>query len=139
MFACSRSPTKNASPSSCKASTTELCSFNSPSLLYNFSEQSLEGYPANKEIHPILVLLDFLQGLHPSYFSLFFHFFIPKQLVQLVLFFLSLICLALSLFSSLNFCMSAIFLSPASLALSFFAFSPETFMVLAISNNRRWS
>ena len=31
MFACSRSPTKNASPASCNASTTELCNFN-PSL-----------------------------------------------------------------------------------------------------------
>ena len=33
MFACSRSPTRNASPASCNASTAELCNF-SPSLCF---------------------------------------------------------------------------------------------------------
>ena len=53
--------------------------------------------------------------------------------------FLSFILCALFWFSSLNFFITASFLSPASLALSFSAFSLDTFMVLAISNNGRWT
>ena len=138
MFTCSRSPTKNASPASCKASTAELCSFN-PSLHFcTISLTSLwKGTLLIRRSAPFWYFWISFRACIPHCIFLCFSTFSSLMIFN-CLSFLSLIRLALFSISSLSFCMSAIFLSPASLALSFFTFSLETFTVLAISNNGRW-
>ena len=139
MFACSRSPTKNASPASCKASTAEFCNFN-PSLHFcTISLTSLwKGTLLMRRSTPFWYFWISFRACIPGCIFLCFSTFSSLMIFN-CLSFLSFIHSALSLFSSLNCFMSATFLSPASLPLSFFAFSFETFTVLAISNNGRWN
>ena len=139
MFACSRSPTRNASPTSCNASTTELCNF-SPSL--HFCTISLTSLWKGT--------LQMSRSACFWYFWISFRACIPHCIFlcfstfsSLMIFnclsFLSFILSDLFWFSSLSFLISATSLPLASLALYFFAFSFDTFTILAISNNRRWT
>ena len=123
MFACSRSPTKNASPASCKASTAELCNFN-PSLCFCLiSLTSLwKGTLLMRRSVPFWYFWISFRACIPRCIFLCFSTFSSLMIFN-CLSFLSFIPSALSLFSSLNFFMSATFLSLASLAISFFAFS----------------
>ena len=119
MFTCSRSPTKNAS---CKASTAELCSFN-PSLCFcTISLTSLwKGTLLIRRSASFWYFWISFRAYIPHCIFLYFSTFLSLMIFN-CLSFLSLIHLGLSLFSSLSFCISTIFLSPASLALSFLAF-----------------
>ena len=139
MFTCFRSPIKNASAASCKASTAELCSFNPSLHFFTISLTSLwKGTFLIRRSTPFWYFWISFRACIPHCIFLCFST-CSFLMIFNCLSFLSLIHLALSLFSTLSFYMSAIFLSPASLALSFFAFFLEIFKVLAISNNKKWS
>ena len=139
IFACSRGPTKNASPASCSASTTELCNF-SPSLHFcTISLTSLwNGTLQMSKCAPFWYFCVSFRACIPHWIFLCFSTFSSLRIFN-CLSFLSFILCALFWFSSLNFFISANFLSPASLALSCFIFSFDTFTILAISNNGRWA
>ena len=139
IYACSRSPTKNASPASCSAQTTELCNF-SPSLhLCTISLTSLwKGTLQMSKSTPFWYFCISFRAYIPHWIFLCFSTF-SSLIIFNCLSFLSFILCALFWFSSLNFFISANFLSPVSLALSFFAFSFNTLTVLAISKNGRWT
>ena len=139
VFACLRSPIKNASPASCNTSTTELCNFN-PSLHFcMISLTSLwKGTLLMRRSAPFWYFWISFRACIPHCIFLCFSTFSSPMIFN-CLSFLSCILSALSLFSSFSFIMSATFLSPASLALSFFAFSFNTFTILAISSNGRWT
>ena len=139
IFACSRSPTKNASPTSCSAKTTELCNFN-PSL--HFVQSPLTSLWKDtlrmSKSTPFWYFCISFRACIPHWIFLCFSTF-SSLIIFNCLSFLSFILCALFWFSSLNFFISTNFLSPPSLALSFSAFSFNTLTVLAISNNGRWT
>ena len=139
IFACSKSPTKKASPASCSAKIAILCNF-SPSFL--FCIISLTNlWKGNLQINksaPFWYFWISLRACIPLCIFLCFSIF-SSLIIFNCLSFLSFIHWALFWFSSLSFFMNASFLSPASLALSFSAFSLDTFTVLAIRNNGRWT
>ena len=139
IFACPRSPTKNASPASCSAKTAELCNFNPSLCLCRISLTSLwKGTLQISKSAPFWYFcISFSTWISHWIFLCFSTF---SSLIIFNCFpFLSFILCTLFWFSSLNFFISTNFLSPASLALSFFAFSFDTLMVIAISNNGRWT
>ena len=139
IFACLRRPTRNASPTSCNASTTELCNF-SPSL--HFCTISLTSLWKStlwmSKSAPFWYFWISFRTCIPHWISHCFSTFSSLMIFN-YLSLLSFILSAFFWFSSLSFLISATFLSLASLALSFFAFSFDTFAVLAISNNGRWT
>ena len=113
MFACSRSPNKNASPASCKASTAELCSFN-PSLHFcTISLASLwKGTLLIRRSVPFWYFWISFRACIPHCIFLSFSTFSSPMIFN-CLSFLSFICLALSLFSSLSFaCLPFSYLQP---------------------------
>ena len=139
IFACLRSPTKNASPTSCSAKTAELCNFHPSLHLCTISLTSLwKGTLWMSKSAPFWYFCISFRACIPHCIFLCFSTF-SSLIIFNCLSFLSFILCALFWFSSLNFFISANFLSPASLALSFFAFSFNTLTVLAISNNGRWT
>ena len=138
IFASSRSPFRNASPTSCNASTTELCNF-SPSLCFcTISLTSLwKGTLQMSKSAPFWYFWISFRACIPHWIFRCFSIFSSLMIFN-CLSLLSFILSALIWFSSLSFLISATLLSPASLTLSLFAFSFDTFTILAISNNGRW-
>ena len=102
-FICSRSPTRNASPASCKANTAKLCNFN-PSLLFcTISLTSLwKGTFLIRRSAPFWYFWISFRACIPLCIFLCFSNF-SSLIVFNCLFFLSLIHFALSLFSFLAF------------------------------------
>ena len=139
IFACSNSPTRKASPDSCSAKIAILCNL-SPSLLFcTISLTSLwKGSLQICKSAPFWYFWISLRACIPLCIFLCFSIFSSLIIFNCFSFLFFILC-ALFWFSSLYFFMIAIFLSPASLALSSSAFSLDTFMVLAISNNGRWT
>ena len=138
-FACSINPTINASLASCKANTAAFCSFSPSPCLCTISLTSLwNGTLLIRRSAPFWYFWTSFRACIPLCIFLCFSN-LSSLTVFNCLFFLSFICFDLSWFSFLNFFNCSILLSPAPCALSYIAFAFNTFIILAISNNGRWS